>query len=175
MAQSNVQLPSQLLHAAAARHRRVAIVVGAGCSLEAPLISTCQGPTRSQHMMHSSGTMSLSPRNASRLRTCQCSASTVHGKLGRQSEVVDRLPVNQFKFARANKGYLLAAALLLEGAVSCVMTLNYDLALSDAVRQLEGHADIFEISGAERPFATRRSSCRICIGTQMKAISRNGF
>ena len=73
-------------------------------------------------------------------------ASVVFAKTGLQRDVVDRLPRNDFKYARANEGYLLAAALVREGSIRVVATLNYDLALTDAVRQLDGN-EIEEISG----------------------------
>jgi hypothetical protein len=63
-------------------------------------------------------------------------ADTVFGKRGSQAELVDRLPRDEFRRARANAGYLIAAALLRENVISSVLTLNYDLAMEDALTQL---------------------------------------
>lgn len=63
-------------------------------------------------------------------------ADSVFMKCGRQTELVDRLPQDQFRRARANSGYLIAAALLRENVVSSILTLNFDLAMEDALTQL---------------------------------------
>ena len=47
--------------------------------------------------------------------------------------VGDASPRAQFRNAKANDGYRAAAALMREGAVSAVLSLNFDLALSDAL------------------------------------------
>jgi hypothetical protein len=63
-------------------------------------------------------------------------ADTVFNKRGGQAELVERLPQEQFRRARANVGHLIAAALLRENVISSVLTLNYDLAMEDALTQL---------------------------------------
>lgn len=141
-----IVIPAGLLHAVANRSGRIALVIGAGCSLEAPT-SLRLGREYSLEIFEAlvaDGVISrqdcTTPDDLSML------ASAVHRKMGSQSAVVQRFPRGQFRYARANAGYLAAAALLCEGSISCVATLNYDLALTDAVRQLDG-ADVEEISG----------------------------
>lgn len=63
-------------------------------------------------------------------------ADSVFAKRGRQSELVDRLPQDQFRRARANSGYMLVAALFQESVISSVLTLNFDLAMEHALTQL---------------------------------------
>lgn len=143
---SGINVPGALLHAIAQRTGRVTLIVGAGCSLEAPtslrlssfyskavfddLVADCEMDAGE----------CADPYDLSAL------ASAVHEKFGDQSRVVQRLPRNDFLYAKANDGYLIAAALLAEGSVSCVATLNYDLALTDAVKQLDAR-DVNQIAG----------------------------
>ena len=69
-------------------------------------------------------------------------ADAVYGRQGVQRPVVDRLSSRyNFKTATPNEGYLIAAALLAEGVVYSVVTLNFDLAMTAALMQLGvGHA-----------------------------------
>ena len=57
-------------------------------------------------------------------------------KTGSQHAMVDRLPREQFKQAEPNEGHMLAAALLYERALNCVVTLNFDLAMTSALCKL---------------------------------------
>jgi hypothetical protein len=64
-------------------------------------------------------------------------ADTVFAKTSSQRDLVERLLDGyNFRFALANDGYRIAAAMLLEGAVASVVTLNFDLALSYALAEL---------------------------------------
>lgn len=73
-------------------------------------------------------------------------ASAVAAKVGGQAELVRRLPLTRFRQAVSNTGYRVAAALLREGAVSSVMTLNFDLAMSDALHWAQA-SEVTEIPG----------------------------
>jgi hypothetical protein len=66
-------------------------------------------------------------------------ADAVFSKRNSQRDVVERLR-DQYglKLATPNDGYWIAAALLCEGLISSVVTLNYDLALSTALSALGG-------------------------------------
>lgn len=76
-------------------------------------------------------------------------ADAVWSKTGRQSALVEELRARfTFKTATPNRGHLLTAALLGEGAIASVVTLNFDLALSTAIAQL-GVADVGVIEGPE--------------------------
>jgi len=64
-------------------------------------------------------------------------ADAVFAKTGEQRLLVEQLSQNyELKAASPNEGHLLAAALLREGAIASVVTLNFDLALSTAIARL---------------------------------------
>jgi hypothetical protein len=56
---------------------------------------------------------------------------------------------NRFRTAQPNKGHTLAAVLLRERAINCVVTLNFDLALSAALALIGGN-DVEIIQGPEQ-------------------------
>jgi hypothetical protein len=67
---------------------------------------------------------------------------------GSQGDLVARLPRAHFRSAEPNRGHCEAAALLREGALADVVTLNFDLALSTAIAQIGGD-EIRQIQGPE--------------------------
>jgi hypothetical protein len=72
-------------------------------------------------------------------------ADTVFAKTGFQRAVVEQLSQHYtLKTASPNEGHLLAAAMLREGAIASVVTLNFDLALSIAIAEL-GVGDVVGI------------------------------
>jgi hypothetical protein len=130
-------IPEQLL--AAITHPdggRVVLIVGAGCSKEPPTslaLASEYAETAHQGLVDD-GVLTqgscTSPRDLSSV------ADAVWTARGRQLELVDRLPRADFVRAEPNGGYLLAAAMLCEHAVIAVLTLNFDLAMSNALTQL---------------------------------------
>jgi hypothetical protein len=141
-------LPADLLRAVAQRRGHVALVVGAGCSLEPPtaLQLGSHYATDAHRQLLAEGVLAedecTNPEDLSVL------ASTVHDKCGTQRPLVDRLPKQRFRLARPNRGHLLAAALLREGAVAAVLTLNFDLALSAALAELSA-VEVDIVAGPE--------------------------
>ncbi len=141
-----IAVPGALLHAIAERSGRVTLVVGAGCSLEPPT-SLKQSSYYSKAVFDDLvADCDMVVGECADPSDLSALASAVHEKFGDQSRVVQRLPRNDFLYAKANDGYLVAAALLAEGSVSCVATLNYDLALTDAVKQLDARG-VNQIAG----------------------------
>lgn len=141
-----VTVPGDLLRAISERSGRVTFVLGAGCSLEEPTslkLSSFYSKAIFDRLVADG---ELIDEECEDPWDLSCVASAVHAKFGNQRRVVERLPRNDFRYAKANEGYLIAAALLAEGAVSCIATLNYDLALTDAVRQLDARG-VNEIAG----------------------------
>jgi hypothetical protein len=64
-------------------------------------------------------------------------ADAVFTKTNSQRDVVERLCEQyDLKLATPNEGYLIAAAMLCEGVISSMVTLNFDLAISNALSQL---------------------------------------
>lgn len=64
-------------------------------------------------------------------------ADAVIRATGDQRELVERLPIAEFEDAEPNSGHFLAVALLMEGRFRCILTLNFDLALSNALQRLK--------------------------------------
>jgi hypothetical protein len=139
-------LPSELLHAASEPSGRLALVLGAGCSLEPPtglqLASVYSESAHAQlvldHVIQDGGCST--PSDLSAL------ASAVYSATGSQVDLVRRLPRNDFRMARPNSGYLIAAALLREGVINAVLTLNFDLAMTAALSEL-GAAEVAVVEG----------------------------
>jgi len=116
---------------------KVALVVGAGCSVEpptnVPVASIC---SREVHRrLVADGVLQAGDRADP--EDLSVVADAVFTKKNSQRDVVERL-LGQYdlKLAPANRGYLLAAAMLCEGAIASVVTLNFDLALSSALSEL---------------------------------------
>ena len=63
-------------------------------------------------------------------------ADAVFAKTGSQEALVSRFPPEKFRNAPANNGYKIMAAFFLEGAVTDVMTLNFDSAARHALADL---------------------------------------
>ena len=127
---------------------RVALVVGAGCSLEPP---TSLRLSRDYSIEVHDALVTdgiISDGEVERPEDLSLLAEFVFERTGSQKDVVERLPRARFRLARANDGYLDAVALMMEDAISCIVTLNYDLALTDAIRQLGGE-EIGIINGPE--------------------------
>lgn len=131
-------LPSALLQAVSARSGgQIALVVGAGCSVDPPTsLPTAREMALEVHRCLVDDRVlnegdCTTPEDLSRV------ADAVWAKTSSQSEMVKRLRQRYvLKLAPPNKGYRIAAALLCEGAVTSVITLNFDLALSNAIPEL---------------------------------------
>lgn len=129
-------VPPDLLLAVSERSGRVALIVGGGCSLEEPTgleLSSVYSLDVHRRLIADNVL-----KDGDCLDTADLSAvaTAVFEKHGRQAPVVERLPRTEFRLARPNDGYLLTAALLREGAIMCVLTLNFDIALSTALGEL---------------------------------------
>lgn len=131
-------LPPELLQAVSSPGGgKIALVLGAGCSVEPPtnipVSSVCS--TEIHRRLVADGILQngdcANPADLSAL------ADAVFNKRNSQRDVVERLR-DQYglKLATPNDGYWIAAALLCEGVISSVVTLNYDLALSTALSEL---------------------------------------
>lgn len=143
-------LPDQLLQAIAhPSGGRVVLVVGAGCSVEPPtnlpLANDCASEVHRQLIADGI----LNEGDCPDPSDLSVVADTIISKTGSQTALVARLPLERFKLAEPNEGYLLAAAMLREGALTCVMTLNYDLAMHSALVQVGAGENVSVISGPE--------------------------
>lgn len=131
-------LPAELLQAVSASGGgKITLVVGAGCSFEAPTAIPLAGVWSQEchDRLVANGVLAVgdcvTPSNLSSL------ADAVVEKTGKQRFLVEQLLEHyELKAASPNEGHLLTAALLREGAIASVVTLNFDLALSTAIAQL---------------------------------------
>lgn len=136
---------------------KVTLVVGAGCSFEAPtsipLASHCS--IESHDRLVADGI--LSAGDCSNKSDLSCLADAVHAKTGRQAALVSQLRRNyEFKTATPNDGHRIAAALLSEGVISSILTLNFDLAFSNAISEL-GIGDIVGIVEGPEDLAEQKN------------------
>ena len=129
-------LPAPLLNAVSQANGKLVLVLGAGCSFppptSVPMAKTCAQDAYRRLMLDGV----LADGDCSNPDDLSVLADAVFSKSGSQAELVDRLPRDEFRRARANTGYLIAAALLRENVISSILTLNYDLAMEDALTQL---------------------------------------
>jgi hypothetical protein len=135
-------LPGPLRTAIAALDGRVTLIIGAGTSIEAPT----GGPTSRQlaeaayQALLERGVLAqgdcANPEDLARL------ADAVVRKTGNQTGMVAALPVDHFRAAPPNRGHLVAAAMLRERALTAVVSLNFDMAMSGAVGQVGGASEI---------------------------------
>lgn len=140
-------LPDELLHAISSPGGgRVALILGAGCSVEAPTnIPVARTISLEIHRLLV---------NDGVLRNGDCAipedlslvTDEVFARTGSQRAIVERfLSQYNLKLAPANEGYLIAAAMLCEGAIASIVTLNFDLGLSTALSYLgAGSVEVIE-------------------------------
>lgn len=131
-----MNIPIRVLEAAGdAGGGQLVIVMGAGCCIEEP---SCLPDSRRcsralwQKLLDDGV---LAAEDCTNPDDLSCLADAVHAKLGSQEQLVRRLPP-EFRSAEPNEGSLLAAALLREGVASHVVTLNFDLTMTQAVGRL---------------------------------------
>ena len=124
-------------------------MLGAGCSKEEPTSLPLAGDLseRCHQKLVADGILSTgevnNPRDLSAL------AEAVVERTGGQLELTNRFPPGEFRHATPNEGYLIMAALLLEGALSNTLTLNFDLAARTALADLGAGAKVSTVRGPE--------------------------
>ncbi len=91
----------------------------------------------------------LGPGDCLNPEDLSCVADAVFAKTGQQTPLVQRMHPQAFRSAEPNEGYLLAAALLREQAIVCLMTLNFDYAIAVALSQLGARDSVAVIHGPE--------------------------
>lgn len=139
VAQEEPQIPADLLLAVSElTGAGLVIVMGAGCSSAAPtslplaaeLAQEIHSRLVDDHVLEQGDV--AEPRNLSML------TDIIFAKTRSQDPVVRRFPVPRFRTAAPNQGYLIVAALLREGVVKIALTVNFDLAMSNALAELSG-------------------------------------
>ena len=128
---------------------RVVLVVGAGVSMEQPtgFASGAHYSREAHRRLVADGVLNdgecTDPDDLSVL------ADLLYDKYGSQAELTSRLPKDAWRTAAPNSGHLIAAALLIEGAIRHVITLNYDLAFQHAVTALGNSTNITFVEGPD--------------------------
>lgn len=143
-------VPPALLAAVSAEPGgRLVLVIGAGASIEPP---TCLESGAAYAEEAHQGLVDdhiLEVGDCADPRDLSLVADAVHTKTGSQIALTDRLPRHKWRLAAPNDGHLAAAALLIEGAVRAVVTLNYDLAMQTALSELGGASAVTVCRGPE--------------------------
>jgi hypothetical protein len=128
---------------------RVVLVIGAGSSVEAPtnlplagaLAVECHRKLVLDNIL--GATACDSPEDLSAV------ADAVFAATSGQRELVERFPPDEFRHAQPNEGHRIAAALMREGAISNVVSLNFDLAQDVALTNAGAGAQVAHIGGPE--------------------------
>ena len=135
-------LPAQLLSAVSSPGGgKIAIVIGAGCSVEAPTCVPVAHACSAEVHRRLVANGVLQNGDCTDPTDLSLVADAVFEKTQSQRDVVELLRDQyDLKLAPPNDGYRIAAAMLCERTLSSILTLNFDLALSNALSELgAGH------------------------------------
>ncbi len=132
---------------------QLAVVIGAGCSLELPTqIPLARDLSKEAHRkLVNEGV--LNPGECPDPTDLAALATLVYQRTGSQQELVRHFPRDQMRTARANKGYLMMIALMIEGVISHVLSLNFDLAPQNAAVELGEVVAVFDHPNTLIPMA----------------------
>ena len=134
-----MDLPAPLLDGIArAQGGAVVLITGAGVSFEPPTSLPLSRECAAEAHRRLVADRVLQPGDCNNPEDLSAVADAVHRATGGQRELVVRLPFQEFRQARPNKGHLLSAALLVESALSAIITLNFDLGFEHALAMLGG-------------------------------------
>ncbi|WP_132269617.1 hypothetical protein [Novosphingobium sp. PhB57] len=130
-------IPPDLLQALAANGGgQVALVIGAGCSIEQPTAIPLAGDLAEtgERTLVLDGL--LQPHQCPNPRDLAELATLVFELTGEQAALVRCFPIEQMRLAKPNLGYKLLVALMAEGAITHVLSLNFDKAVQNAAAEL---------------------------------------
>ena len=122
-------------------------MLGAGCSKEAPTDLPLASELSADCYRRLVADGVLNGREVGDQNDLSAVAEAVFLKKGSQQELIERFPKNAFRHAKPNEGYLIMAALLLEGAISDTLTLNFDHAARAAMADLGAGTKVSEVRG----------------------------
>ena len=126
------------------------LVLGAGCSNEEPTSLPLAGDLSHRCFRQLVNDGVLCEGDVEDPRDLTAVAEAVFRETGGQTDLVDLFPPDEFRNARPNDGYLIMAALLLEGALGDTLTLNFDNAARNALDASRGSAQGSRPSGDPR-------------------------
>ena len=143
-------LPSKLRQAiSSSGGGHVVLVIGAGCSVEPPTSLPLGGDLSEDCHRRLVQDGVLEDGDVTDKRDLSEVAEAVFQKTGSQMELTERFPQDAFRHAQPNEGYMNMAALLIEGAVSDTMTLNFDFAARSALAALGARDAVSTIKGPQ--------------------------
>lgn len=127
----------------------LALVIGAGCSVEPPtgLPLSAQLAADVHRRLIEDGI--LPDGDCDDPSDLSCVADAVDARRGSQADLVQRLPRARLRSAEPNEGSLIAAALMRERALRYVLTLNFDLGMSNALSSIGAGDEVAQLQGPE--------------------------
>jgi hypothetical protein len=146
-----VTLPSDLLKNASDRGGgKIVLVLGAGTSLDAPTsLKAGAGVSMEAHSRLVADSV-IKSGELTDTWNLPLLADLVYAKFGIQKELTDRLPYDRWRLAKPNAGHKEAAALLVEGVVRTILTVNFDLSQQSAIGEIESdEAPVAIVRGPE--------------------------
>jgi len=146
------QIPSDVLRALVdPGGAQIALVLGAGCSMDEPtdLESAAVLAEEAYSRLVEEGVLTNDSLDENDRWDLTKVAGAVEAETGSQRELTGRLPVTDFINAMCNDGHRIAVALMLEGAVAHVVTLNYDKSMSHALSEMGARDKIQTVWGPE--------------------------
>lgn len=143
-------LPSSILACVSAPGGgRLMLVTGAGSSMDWPTNLKSGGDYSEIAFCALVGDRLLSADACTEPRDLSLLADVVYQTHQSQHPLTDRLPRNEWRNATPNEGHRIAAALLIEGVIRSIITLNYDLAFQSALQSLGAPSSISVAKGPE--------------------------
>ena len=147
---SESAIPSELLEAISyPGGGRVVLVVGAGCSVEAPTQLPLASQLASDCYRKLVADGVLADYACSSSDDLSAVADAVFAARDSQRALVERFPPDRFRHATPNEGHSLAAALMREGAISNILSLNFDLAQDTALSNVGANEEVATIDGPD--------------------------
>ena len=143
-------LPAPLIEAIRALNGRAALIIGAGTSVEDPTgvpVSRECSLTAHKFLVRSGVIVAGDCDHPEDLALL--ADAVVSKTKGDQTILVQNLPIDKLRSAAPNRGHRIAAAMLREEAISAVLTLNFDIAMSAAVGQVGGSQDVAIIASEQ--------------------------
>jgi hypothetical protein len=145
-----VTLPPELLQAITDEAGgKVALIVGAGCSLEAPTELPLSRELSEDAYRRLLADHVLEPGDCGDPADLSSVADVVFEKTDGQAQLVSRFPLTRFKNASPNVGYLIAAALLREHAIRDLLNLNFDLAAQHSLSAVNAGSEVGIVRGPQ--------------------------
>lgn len=127
----------------------VTLVIGAGASWEEPTLIPLAGVCSEDAYRRLIADRVLPDGRCENPWDLSAVADAVFEDTGGQLALVERLPREDFRLAPPNEGYLIAAALLREGALASLLSLNFDRVIQSALVDVGAREDVTVVVGPE--------------------------